>query len=160
MMDVGCYGVMLARWLFGDEPWRVIAMLDRDPDLGVDRLGSVMMHFPSGHAAFTCGGQIARHQRVTLFGTHGRIEIGIPLNAPPDRRCRIIIDDGMDTFGGGADVVSLPAVDQYTLQGDHFARAVLGIAPFPISLEDSVANMSVIDAIFRSAESGAWHAPE
>ena len=160
MMDVGCYGVMLARWLFGCEPSEVIAMLDRDPELRVDRLGSVMMRFPSGQGAFTCGGQIARHQRVTLFGTHGRIEVEIPLNAPPDRRCRVIVDDGMDTFGGGAEVLSLPAVDQYTLQGDHFVRAVRGIEPFPISLEDSVANMSTIDAIFRSADTGRWEAPE
>ncbi len=160
MMDVGCYGVMLARWLFATEPSDVIALLDRDPELGVDHLGSVMMRFPSGQATFTAAGQLARHQRVTLFGSHGRIEVEIPLNAPPDRRCRIIIDDGMDTFGGGAEVVSFPAVDQYTRQGDHFARAVRGIEPFPISLEDSIANMAVIDAIFRSAETGAWEAPE
>jgi predicted dehydrogenase len=159
LMDVGCYAVMLSRWLLGDEPSEVVAMLDRDPELGIDRLTSAMLHFPSGHATFTCGSQLVRYQRVHLLGTRGRIEVEIPLNSPPDRGCRIIIDDGRDTFGGGVEVVTLPIVDQYTVQAEHFSRAVRGVAPFPVTLEDSIANMAVIDALFRSAETHAWVSP-
>jgi predicted dehydrogenase len=159
VMDVGCYAVMLSRWLFGAEPTDVMALLERDPELEVDRLASVILRFPTGQASFTCGGQLVRHQRAHLFGSHGRIEVEIPLNAPPERRCRIFVDDGMDLFGGGAEVISLPVVDQYTVQADCFARAVRGIDTFPISLEDSVANMTVIDAIFASAARGAWVTP-
>ena len=44
---------------------------------------------------------------------------------------------------------------RYTLQGDAFSRAVLGQAP----IEDAIANMRVIDALFRSAKSGGWEKP-
>jgi predicted dehydrogenase len=159
LMDVGCYAVMLSRWLFADEPLDVVGLIERDPELGVDRLASAMLRFPSGQATFTCAGQLTRHQRVDIFGAHGRIEVEIPLNAPPDRRCRIFIDDGYDLFGGGVEVVSLPTVDQYTAQAECFSRAVRGLEPFPVTLEDSVANMSTIDAIFRSAGTGRWEMP-
>jgi predicted dehydrogenase len=159
LMDVGCYAVMLARWLFDAEPTEVIAMLDRDPELRVDRAVSAMLRFASGHGTFTCGGQLVRHQRVHLFGDAGRIEVEIPLNAPPDRGCRIFVDDGRDVFGGGVERITLPAVDQYTAQADAFAKAIRGGPSFPMSLEDSVANMSVLDALFRSAEAGAWMTP-
>ncbi len=156
LMDVGCYGVMFARWLFGSEPRAAMALVDRDPDMGIDRLVSVMLRFGSGHASFTCGGQLVRHQRVELFGTERRIEIEIPLNAPSDRPCRILVDDGRETGGTSAEVITLPVVNQYTIQGERFARAIRGVDTFPVSLEDSVANMTVIDALFRSATSGRW----
>ena len=48
--------------------------------------------------------------------------------------------------------------DQYTLQADHFSDAVRGVGQVPVTLEDAIANMAVIDALFRSAETGAWEA--
>jgi predicted dehydrogenase len=56
-------------------------------------------------------------------------------------------------------VVTFPAVDQYALQAEGFARAIRGEAPVPVSLEDAIGNMAVIDALFRSAESGRWESP-
>jgi predicted dehydrogenase len=156
LMDVGCYAVLIARWLFAAEPLEVLAMVERDPDLGVDRLVSASMRFPDGQSTFVCGGQLVRHQRVQVFGTTGRIEVEIPLNAPPDRGCRIFLSDGSDLAAAGVDTITLPVVDQYAEQGSHFSRAVRALAPFPMSLEDSVANMCVIDALFRSTESGRW----
>jgi predicted dehydrogenase len=159
LLDVGCYAVMLSRWLFGDEPDEVMAMIDRDPELGIDRLASAMLRFPAGHASFTCGSQIVRHQRMQVFGTERRIDVETPLNAPPDRACRIFIDDGSQLAGGSAEVMTFPVVDQYTTQAEAFSRAVRGLGTFPITLADSVANMAVIDALFRSATSERWEAP-
>ena len=158
LMDVGCYAVMIARWLFAAEPIEVLAMIERDPELRVDRLVSALMRFPAGQATFVCGGQLVRHQRVHLFGSDGRIEVEIPLNAPPDRGCRIFLSDGRDLDTSGVETITLPLVDQYAEQGTHFSRAVRGHATYPISLEDSVANMAAIDALFRSADSGRWEA--
>lgn len=160
LMDVGCYAVMLSRWLFEAEPIEVTAMVDRDPEMGIDRLVSAMLRFSSGQASFTCSGQLVRHQRVHIFGAQGRIEVEIPLNAPPDRGCRIFIDDGRDTAGSGIDVITVPVADQYTAQADHFSRSIRGLGTFPIPLEDSVSNMAVLDALFRSAVTGRCEMPD
>ena len=60
-------------------------MIERDPDMGIDRLTSMMLDFGSGHAVGTCSTQMVPSQRMQILGTRGRIEIDIPFNAPPDR---------------------------------------------------------------------------
>jgi hypothetical protein len=80
-------------------------------------------------------------------------------NAPPDSPCRIFIDDGDDLRGATIRVEEFPVLDQYTVQGDLFAEAIQTGGPAPTPLEDSVRNMEVIDAIFRSAVSGHWESP-
>jgi predicted dehydrogenase len=159
LMDIGCYPVTLSRWLFGEEPLEVIAQIERDPELGVDRLTSALLRFPGGQATFACSGQLVPFQRMELFGTRGRIEIEIPFNAPPDRPCRILVDDRSALAGQSARVVEFPIVDQYTLQADRFSDAIRGRSTIPVSVDDGVANMAVIDALFRSADSGRWEAP-
>jgi predicted dehydrogenase len=160
LYDIGCYAILTARYIFGAEPTRVIGALDVDPVMGTDRLTSALMEFPDArHLTFTCATQASAHQRVTISGDKGRIEIAIPFNAPPDRPTRITIDTGADLFGGGARTEEFPTCDQYTLQGDAFSRAVLGETPLEYSIEDAMANMRVIDALFRSAKSGRWETP-
>ena len=94
-----------------------------------------------------------------FLGTSGRIEIEIPVNAPNDRPTRIFIDSTGDLSGSGITSETFPTADQYTLQGDAFARAIRQGTEVPVPLEDSIGNMAVIDAIFRSAESGRWEVP-
>ncbi len=160
LMDIGCYPVNASRFVFGEEPSRVLSLIERDPEMKVDRLTSGILDFPSGQSIFTCSTQMVPYQRMQFLGTKGRIEIEIPFNAPPDRPCRIFIDDGRDVFGGGVTTESFPICDQYTIQGDVFSRAVRGDAEVPVSLEDAVQNMAVIEAIFRSAKSGKWETPQ
>ena len=154
--DIGCYCIQAARIGFGDEPVRVVATLEHDPNMGTDRLASAILEFPSGHAIFTCSTQMIAYQRVNLLGTRGRIEIEIPFNAPPDRPNRIFIDSTGDLSFSGIATESFPTSDQYTLQGDAFARAIFENTEMPVPLEDSIANMAVIEAIFKSAKSGQW----
>jgi predicted dehydrogenase len=158
--DIGCYCIQSARFGFGAEPTRVVATLDRDPQMGTDRLASAILEFPSGHAIFTCSTQLIAYQRANFFGTRGRIELEIPYNAPPDRPNRIFIDSTGDLSGSGITTETFPTSDQYTLQGDAFAKAVFENTEVPVPLEDSIANMAVIEAIFRSAKSGQWEKPE
>ena len=157
LYDIGCYAILTARHIFGAEPTRVAATLDIDPVMGTDRLVGALAEFPGGrHLTFTCATQTSPHQRVTIAGDRGRIEVAIPFNAPPDRPTTLTVDSGADLFGGGARREDFPVCDQYTLQGDAFARAVLGEAPWDYPLEDAIANMQVIDAIFRAGRSGRW----
>ena len=159
LMDIGCYPIMMSRWLFGAEPTAAIAEIDHDPDFGVDRLVSALLRFPNGQATFAVAGQLVPFQRMTLFGERGRIELEIPFNAPADRRCRTLVDDGSRLAGEAAEVIDYPAVDQYTLQAERFADAVAGVADAGVTLDDSIANMAVIDALVRSGRSRQWERP-
>ena len=160
LYDIGCYAILAARYVFAAEPTRVVAALEVDPGFGVDRLASALVEFSGGrHLTFTCATQLAAHQRVTIVGEAGRVEIAIPFNALPDRPMRIVVDSGVDLVGGGARVEQFPICDQYALQGDAFSRAILGDAPLEFPIEDAIANMRVIDAAFRSAQSGGWERP-
>lgn len=160
LLDIGCYSINTSRFIFGNEPTRVIGIIERDPDFQTDRLASAILEYPAGQAIFTCGTQLVHYQRMQFLGTKGRIEIEIPFNAPSDRPCRLFVDDGRDVFGSGMTVESLPTCNQYTIQGDIFSRAIRGDGDVPVALEDSVRNMAVIDAIFRSAETGRWERPQ
>ena len=159
LLDIGCYPITISRWVFGAEPSRVVAMLETDPEFGTDRLSSAMMEFPSGHSVFTCSTQIVPYQRMQFLGTEGRIEIKIPFNAPNDRPCEILIDNGKDVLGSGITVETIPTSDQYTIQGDAFSKAIREGTEVPVPLEDAVANMAVIEALFRSADTRRWETP-
>lgn len=160
LYDIGCYCIQAARYGFQQEPTRVVGQIDRDPQLGTDRLTSALLEFPGGHAVFTCSTQMIPYQRVQFLGTKGRIEIEIPFNAPPDRPTRIFIDATGDLTFSGISTETFAVVDQYTLQGDAFSRAILDGTPAPVPLEQGIANMAVIEAIFKSAQSGQWQPVE
>jgi predicted dehydrogenase len=159
LMDIGCYLVYTSRLIFGEEPARVSALIEVDPETRTDVITSGILHFPSGQSVFTCSTQVVPYQRVQIFGTKGRIEIEIPFNAPPDRPCRIFLDDGVDPSGRRAEILDLERCDQYTIQGDLFSRSVREGTALPVQLEGSVRNMAVIEAIFRSAKSDQWEKP-
>lgn len=150
LMDIGCYLVHTARLVFRREPECVLGLIDRDARFGVDRLTSIVLDFGSAHAIGTCSIQMAPYQRVSIFGTRGRIEIEIPFNAPNDRPCRLFVD---------GETIETEVCDQYAIQADLFSQAIRERAPAPYPLEDSVRNMAVIEAVFRSAESGQWETP-
>jgi predicted dehydrogenase len=160
LMDIGCYPIKVSRMVFGEEPERVSAVMRRDPALGTDIVTAAILDYPSGPCHFSCGTQVVPHQTVQFYGTKGRIELEIPFNALPNERSRIVIDDGRDVVGGGIEFEKFAPCDQYTLQGDAFARAVRERIPPPVPLEDSLRNMAVIDAVVRAAESGRWEKPE
>jgi predicted dehydrogenase len=156
LLDVGSYPITMSRWLFGEEPTEVVALIDRDPELGVDRLTSAILRFPRGQASFTCAGQLVLHQRFQVLGTRGRIEVEVPFNPPPDKPSRLVIDEGRGLALEGAEVLEFEAVNQFGAQADAFARAVRGEGEVPVTLEDAMANMRVIDALFRSSETHQW----
>ena len=110
LYDIGCYAILTARYIFGAEPTRVVATIDWDPKFKTDRLASALLEFPGGrHLTFSVGTQLSAHQRVTIVGDAGRIEVMIPFNAPTDRPTEIAIDTGADLVGGGRRVENFPS---------------------------------------------------
>jgi len=156
LMDIGCYPIQISRFLFEQEPVRVVGRLERDPEFHTDRLSSAILDFPAGQSVFTCSTQLAPYQRVQILGTKGRVEIEIPFNAPPDRPCRLFVDNGADVFGSGIKTEEFAICDQYTIQGDAYSEAVRDGGEIPTPLEDSLGNMQVIEALFRSAQEDSW----
>ncbi|MGY8697807.1 MAG: Gfo/Idh/MocA family protein, partial [bacterium] len=151
LMDIGCYCISLARFIFGCEPQRVLGKMEYDPEFKTDRLCSGVLDFADQSSTFTCSTQLTPYQRVNIFGTAGRIEIEIPFNAPPDQPCRI-----WHQQGDKLEEIVFELCDQYTIQGDLFSQAILNKTEIPTPLADSVYNMRVLDAVINSAETDSW----
>jgi len=151
LMDIGCYNISLSRFIFNAEPQRVVGIVEYDPQLRVDRLASGMLDFENGAATFTCSTQLTPYQRVNIFGTHGRVEIEIPFNAPPDRPCKM-----WHASKGKIHEIKIPTTDQYTVQGDLISQAILKDTPVPTPLEDGVRNMRIVEALVESGREGRW----
>jgi len=159
LLDIGCYLVNTSRFIFGAEPSRAAGTIDRDPATGVDRLTSMLLDFDGRHAIGTCSTQVLYYQRIQIVGTRGRLEIEIPFNAPSDGITRMFLDTTGDLSGSGIETITLPPCDQFALQFEEFSTGILENRRQRVPLEDAVANMACIDAVFRSAESGRWEAP-
>lgn len=158
IFDIGCYPLVGARFAFESEPFRVSALIDRDPNFGTDRLSSAILDFPAGHAIFTCSTQLVPYQRIQFFGTKGRIEIEIPFNAPPDKPTRLYVDDGSALGDASRVEVTFPVCDQYAIQGELFSKAIRGEEPLAFPLEDAIQNMTILEAILKSGETNHWEA--
>lgn len=153
LMDVGCYAVNLSRLLFGAEPSRVSAAIRRDPRFGTDVVTSGLLEFGEGHATFTVSTQMEPDQSVHVSGTEGRIEVEIPFNIPPDRPTRVFLTQGGDPPAAPlTETIELAPVDQYTIQAEVFARAVLEGEELPFGPEDAIANLRVIERIVAAAD--------
>jgi predicted dehydrogenase len=153
VMDIGCYPISLSRLFFGREPRRVSGWCEFDPRFQTDRLASAILDFETGTSTFTCSTQLVPYQRVNLMGTAGRVEIEIPFNAPPDRPTQIWHQTG-NQAGGPVEEIAFPICNQYGLQGDAFSLAVRNGTPALPKIEDAVANMRVIEAVFESHRRG------
>jgi predicted dehydrogenase len=146
-LDIGCYGVSVARFLFGTEPVAVDARMELDPVFGTDRLTSAVLDFGRGTATVTCATQLAAYQTVSVHGSTGRIELDLPFNPPADQPTAI----RLHRHGDGHEIMVEPC-DQFREQVDRFAAAVQHGAAIPVSLHDSMANMAALD---RAKQPGA-----
>jgi predicted dehydrogenase len=156
LLDIGCYPITTSRFITGTEPRRVAALIERDPTLGIDRLGSVLLDFPGVQAVFTYGTQLTPRQTMQLIGTKGRLEIEIPFNAPVDRPCRLFLYDGAELGLKVAETFEIPTCDQYGIMADAFATSIQEDTEQPVPLEDSMMNMRVIKAVLQAARDGTW----
>lgn len=159
ILDIGCYPIVAGRFIFDAEPRRVVALVDRDPATGVDRLASAILDFGEGRRTeFTVSTQLTPLQRVDIVGTRKRFEITIPFNAPQAEAVTVYTDDGSRLGDASAVAETIAPVDQYAEEVDAFSAAIRGEITLPYGPADAVQNMKIIDALFRSEKSGAWEA--
>jgi len=151
LMDIGCYPIKMSRFIFGEEPVRVIGCMERDPSFKTDRLTSAILEFPTGQAIFTACTQMVYFQRMQFLGTEGRLDVEVPFNPPVDKPARILLDDGKELHGGRSQMVeTFPICNQFTIQADLFSKAIRENTEVANPMEDAVGNAAVIEAIVRS----------
>ena len=159
LLDIGCYPITSSGFVTGREPSRVAASLERDPQTGIDRLGMVMLDYGSVQCGFQYSTQLVPRQTMQFFGDRARLVVEVPFNAPNDVASRLSLYEGPGLGDVAVETIEIPACDQYGVMGDAFAAAVQDGIPQPVPLENSLANMKVIDAVFRAAASGSWERP-
>jgi predicted dehydrogenase len=145
LMDIGCYPVSLSRFLFDAEPVHVSARFVVDPEHGVDQFVSGIMEFEKGIATFSCSTKLASFQRVSVFGSRGRLELELPFNPPTDRPSRANLE-----VDGAVEHIQFDVCDQYGIQADLFSRAILENIDVPTPINDALANMQTIEALVRN----------
>lgn len=155
LYDIGCYAVSSARWILGDLPQRVIALVTRHPDFATDVLSSGCLDYGSARAMFTVGTTTGPSQSVEIYGNGGHIRVEIPFNTYVDTPARIQI-----TTAQGSRCVEFPPEDHYLKEIEAFSRSVREGIPLPISTDDAISNQRVLDALFRSEKSGNWEVPK
>jgi len=151
LMDIGCYCVSAARYIFGREPLRVVGDLDLDPQFGTDRHASAILDFGDGTATFHCSTQSFPSQMVKICGEKGTLEVEYPFVPPRGKTSRLIL-----CHGDREEVIDAGIHNQYVKQVDAFCSAALNGDAAPTPLDDALANMKVIDAVFGSAKEKAW----
>lgn len=151
LMDIGCYCISAARFVFGKEPLRVVGNLDWDPQFQTDRHASGMLDFGQGMASFQCSTQSHLSQMVKIIGDKGTLEVENPFFSREGVPSRLTLyqNDIEETIVVGE-------FNHYVHQVDAFCHAALNHLSAPTPLGDALGNMKVIDAIFASAEENAW----
>ena len=151
MLDIGCYAISTARFIFGEEPKRLVGIVEYDPKMEIDRMASAILDFGRGTAEFTVSTQVEPYQRVTIVGNRGWLQIEIPFNAPTDRPCKL-----WHQRGDEIKEIVLETANQYTLQAEYYCKAILQDSEVPTPWTDAIANMKAIDAVFESDRVGGW----
>ncbi len=156
LMDVGCYGVSLARWLLGQEPVRVQAQAVYD-DNGIDLHVAGILQFADGALATIEAGFItALQQTYSVTGSHGAIDVPHDAFIPWEKETVFTVrrvDDGTGQEH------TIAGVDEYRCMVEHFSATLLNNTELDFAIQDSIANMRVIEALARSARSGCCEQP-
>ena len=151
--DIGVYPTVAARFSTGREPLRLQATVERDPKFGTDIYACVKAEFDGFDLTFYCATQMAARQIMVFHGDKGFIEVHAPFNAGLYDHHRIELHNRNHTE---ATVFRFPDTRQYRLEAETFARAAQGEDVPVFTLEDSVRNQKVIDAIYRAADVEGW----
>jgi glucose-fructose oxidoreductase len=150
LMDIGIYSLNAARYLTGEEPVSVTAVesTDRtDPRFRTveDRI-DFMLRFPSGIIANCVSSYSSNHNGYRVIGRDGYIDLE-PATSYEGQKMLIRKDNRTVPQ-------TPPAANQFVGQLDHMSECVrAGRRPI-VAGEEGVADLRVIEAIYRSAREG------
>lgn len=153
--DIGVYPVVSTRFATGKEPIRVQASIERDEKFGTDIYSSIRADFGDFELSFYLSTQMAARQAMVFHGETGFIEIASPFNAGLYDHHRVELHNQKHTE---AQIFRFPGAKHYRLQVEAFAPAAQGGTDRVFTLEESVLNQKVIDAIYRAGDKDGWEA--
>lgn len=151
--DIGVYPTITTRFTTGEEPVRVQAVTERDPEFGTDIYSSVKADFGSFEMSFYISTQMANRQTMVFHGTEGFIEVKSPFNADLWGAEELELNNQSHNQ---SQVFRFPGSRQYRREIEAFAKVVAGEAVEVVTLENSKANQRFIDAIYRASEKDGW----
>jgi len=156
LWDVGTYCVHVARQAFGTEPMVAAGMARFGPQGGVDEAFTGLLQFPTGMATFGCSLRAPRTQSYTITGSEASLRCPIPFSPGSDDRS-LVIQRGRTRDTATEEIVTVTGADQYRLMAERFAEKLREARPIRNAhLADARANVAALDALLRSAKSGAF----
>jgi predicted dehydrogenase len=151
--DIGVYPTVTTRFSTGKEPLRIQATIERDKTFGTDIYSSIRADFGDFELSFYLSTQMAARQMMAFHGDKGFIEVASPFNAGLYDHHRVELHNQNHSE---ATVFRFAGAQQYRLEVEAFARAARGGKDEVFTLENSVLNQKVIDAIFRAGDKDGW----
>jgi predicted dehydrogenase len=151
LMDIGCYCISLSRFIYDEEPLRVLGQITPYAGYDVDCFVSGIMEFADGNATFSAATKSEPEQYVKIHGEHGNIVMPLPFSPQSDTSTHIILKRS----DLREEIIQTPS-DHYRNMADAFAQSVFAQESVPTPLSDALANMKIIDAIFTSAKDNQW----
>jgi predicted dehydrogenase len=156
LYDLGCYTAMTARYVFESQPKRVTAVAELDKN-GVDSITTAILDFGAGrHASFTVSVAMASSQTLHVVCERGFIDLPKPYVPARNEPSYLHADISASLDRSDVTSASFAALDQYESEVTEFAKAVRGEPVAFFGVDDAIANMRVLDAIFASMRSGRW----
>lgn len=159
--DLGTYVLAACSLVLGPIPRRVCATMDIDPIFGVDRLATCLLDYGQAHASFTASSQggtgaWATHQQFSILATNGWLRCTFPYAQARPTACTVEIGDSGSVGARPSEIRNFPAVNQYALQVERFSRLVRAEPVRHWPIENSLASLKVIEALFLSARERRW----
>jgi predicted dehydrogenase len=146
LMDAGCYTVHLLRHLAAAEP-EVVSARARWTRHGVDRALSATLRFPDGRTARLSCSLFSRwllRASARIEGTAGRVLVLNPYAPQFFHRLRVVT-------AAGSRSERVAGSPTYDCQLRAFVAAVRHGVPVPTDAVDAIANMRVIERLYRAA---------
>jgi predicted dehydrogenase len=163
LYDLGSYAINALNLICGRAPARVAAVAEHDPRFRIDRLTSALLDYGDSHASLTVASQAgpaawATHQQLTVVGARGWLRMNFPFAQARPVACRIEIGDQQSVGALPTTVHDFAPANQYAMQIERFSRRALGATVPTWPIEDALATLRTIEAIFAAARDGSWQA--
>lgn len=161
LVDIGVYSIQACRYLAGENPIEVNAIIHNSPNderfREVEESISFSMKFPSGVlASGTAGWNYSLQNYYRAVGTKGWFELN-PATSNGNIRMfasKDIVRDGTLQPNRIVEERFFPNVDQLPLMFDHFSNCILEDKEPMIGGIEGLRDIEVMEALYKSAETG------